>query len=59
MEYGTDMTRQAITKHLTILEQASLITAARVGRYKQLSLNSQPMSEVANWLSKYQSDQGK
>ena len=50
MEHGIDMTRQAITKHLVLLEHAGLIRAARSGKYKQLHLDVQPMSEVICWL---------
>jgi DNA-binding transcriptional ArsR family regulator len=55
MEYHVDMSRQAITKHLAILERVGLLTTARSGRYKQLHLNRQPMSEIAQWLDKYRS----
>jgi DNA-binding transcriptional ArsR family regulator len=56
MEHNVDMSRQAITKHLAILEQVGLVTAARSGRYKQLHLNRQPLSEIAQWLEKYRSN---
>jgi DNA-binding transcriptional ArsR family regulator len=55
MEHNVDMSRQAITKHLAILARVGLVTAARSGRYKQLHLNRQPMSEIAQWLEKYRS----
>lgn len=54
MEHGIDMTRQAVTKHLSILERAGLVAAARSGRYKQLHLNTKPIHEITHWLGKYQ-----
>jgi DNA-binding transcriptional ArsR family regulator len=53
MEHGIDMSRQAITKHLAILEHAGLISAGKSGRYKQLRLSTQPLNEIREWLSKY------
>ncbi len=36
---GADMTRQAVTKHLYVLEKAGLVTCARLGRTRQWQLD--------------------
>jgi len=51
----TDMTRQAVTKHLAILEEANLITTVRNGREKEHYLNSVPINEIAErWIGKFE-----
>ena len=40
---GLDMTRQAVTKHLAILEAANLVTTVRHGREKLHYLNPVPI----------------
>jgi DNA-binding transcriptional ArsR family regulator len=51
---GLDMTRQAVTKHLTVLEAANLVTAVRQGREKLHYLNAAPISEIAErWIGRY------
>jgi DNA-binding transcriptional ArsR family regulator len=50
-----DMTRQAVTKHLRILEAASLIVTVRHGREKLHYLNPIPINEIAErWIDKYE-----
>ena len=50
-----DMTRQAVTKHLTILEAANLIATVWHGREKLHYLNPVPIHEISErWFSKYQ-----
>ncbi|TRC73683.1 helix-turn-helix transcriptional regulator [Mesorhizobium sp. WSM4307] len=50
-----DMTRQAVTKHLAILEEANLVTALRKGREKQHYLNPVPINEIAErWIGKFE-----
>jgi len=50
-----DMTRQAVTKHLTILEEANLVTTLRRGREKQHYLNPVPINEIAErWIGKFE-----
>jgi len=49
-----DMTRQAVTKHLVILEEANLVVVEWKGREKLHYLNPIPISEVYHrWISKY------
>src|SRR5262249_3319504 len=50
-----DMTRQAVTKHLAILEEANLITAIWRGREKLHYLNPVPIHEIADrWINKFE-----
>ncbi|RWM22418.1 MAG: helix-turn-helix transcriptional regulator [Mesorhizobium sp.] len=50
-----EMTRQAVTKHLTILEEANLVTTVRRGREKEHYLNPVPINEIAErWIGKFE-----
>jgi DNA-binding transcriptional ArsR family regulator len=49
------MTRQAVTKHLVILEEANLIVIQWKGREKLHFLNPVPIQEIhERWVSKYE-----
>jgi DNA-binding transcriptional ArsR family regulator len=50
-----DMTRQAVTKHLRLLEEATLVATVRRGREKVHYLNPMPIHEIADrWIGKYE-----
>jgi len=50
-----DMTRQAVTKHLAILEEASLVATRRRGREKLHFINPVPINEIAErWIGKFE-----
>jgi DNA-binding transcriptional ArsR family regulator len=50
-----DMTRQAVTKHLAILEGANLVATVRKGREKEHYLNPVPINDIADrWIGKYE-----
>ncbi|ABE41200.1 transcriptional regulator, ArsR family [Rhodopseudomonas palustris BisB5] len=52
---GLAMTRQAVTKHLAILEAANLISTLKHGREKLHYLNPVPIHEIgARWISKFE-----
>jgi DNA-binding transcriptional ArsR family regulator len=52
---GHDMTRQAVTKHLALLEAANLVATQRRGRAKLHFLNPVPIQEMADrWIGKYE-----
>jgi DNA-binding transcriptional ArsR family regulator len=52
------MSRQAVSKHLGILESADVITTRMVGRHKYHYLNPVPIQEIANrWLNKFSQHQ--
>lgn len=49
------MTRQAVTKHLVLLEEANLVVAVRRGREKLHYLNPVPINEIAErWIGKFE-----
>src|SRR5262249_44459662 len=49
------MTRQAVTKHLVILEKANLVVTLWRGREKLHFLNPVPIHEIAErWIGKFE-----
>jgi len=49
------MTRQAVAKHLAILEAANLVAPRRQGREKLHYLNPVPINEIAErWIVKFE-----
>ena len=50
-----DMTRQAVTKHLALLEEANLVVVLWRGREKLHYLNPVPIHEIARrWIGKFE-----
>lgn len=50
-----DMTRQAVTKHLRLLEAAQLVVTVWRGREKLHYLNPVPLQEIYDrWIGKYE-----
>jgi len=50
-----DMTRQAVTKHLVLLESANLVATVWHGREKLHYLNPAPLHEIyERWIGKYE-----
>jgi DNA-binding transcriptional ArsR family regulator len=50
-----DMSRQAVTQHLAILEEANLVTVVWRGREKLHYLNPVPIHEVFDrWIRKFE-----
>jgi DNA-binding transcriptional ArsR family regulator len=47
MNQGMELTRQAVSQHLAVLEEVGLITSERDGRSKFHYLNTQPLKEIA------------
>ncbi|HSV03994.1 MAG TPA: metalloregulator ArsR/SmtB family transcription factor [Phenylobacterium sp.] len=55
---GLQMTRQAVAKHLAILEGANLVAVRRQGREKLHFLNPVPIQGIAErWIAKFQERQ--
>ncbi|MBX6322491.1 MAG: helix-turn-helix transcriptional regulator [Rhodospirillaceae bacterium] len=51
---GLNMTRQAVAKHLSILEQANLVSSRRQGREKLHFINPVPINDIAErWIGKF------
>jgi DNA-binding transcriptional ArsR family regulator len=52
---GLDMTRQAVAKHLAVLEEANLVSWRRNGREKLHFINPVPINEIAErWIGKFE-----
>jgi DNA-binding transcriptional ArsR family regulator len=50
---GFEMSRQAVTKHLDILENANLVVTQKDGRHRLHYLNPVPINEIAErWINK-------
>jgi Predicted transcriptional regulators len=50
-----DMSRQAVTKHLALLERANLVVILWHGREKLHYLNPVPLQQITErWIDKYQ-----
>ena len=55
---GLQMSRQAVSKHLAILEAANLVAVRREGREKLHFLNPVPIQGIAErWIAKFQERQ--
>ena len=50
---GFSTTRPAVSRHLRVLREATLVVERRDGRRRVYSLNPQPMSHADAWLGKY------
>ncbi|MGH8230345.1 MAG: ArsR/SmtB family transcription factor [Steroidobacteraceae bacterium] len=52
---GLTMSRQAVTKHLAILETANLVSSRRQGREKLHFINPVPINDIAErWIGKFE-----
>jgi DNA-binding transcriptional ArsR family regulator len=50
-----DVTRQAVSKHLRILEEANLVATVKQGREKLHYLNPVPIHDIAErWIGKFE-----
>ena len=49
-----ELSLNAISKHLKVLEKAGLIRRQVLGREHYCSISPQPLEEVSNWLNYYQ-----
>jgi DNA-binding transcriptional ArsR family regulator len=50
-----DMTRQGVTQHLAVLEDANLVVTMRSGREKLHFLNPVPLQEIyERWIAKFE-----
>ncbi|MGA7634723.1 MAG: winged helix-turn-helix domain-containing protein [Terriglobales bacterium] len=47
---GSKLTRQAITKHLRVLESAGIVHSVRAGRESRFEFDPQPMEGVRQYL---------
>ncbi len=49
---GSSLTRQAITKHLRVLEGAGVVASARVGRESLFELRLEPLRDIKAYLER-------
>jgi DNA-binding transcriptional ArsR family regulator len=48
-----DMSLPAISKHLSVLERAGLITREREGRVRRCHLEREPLADAMQWIAEY------
>ena len=48
-----DMTLTGMKKHVSVLEQAGLITTAKIGRVRSCKLGGRGLEEEAAWIERY------
>lgn len=49
---GLGLSRQAVTKHLRVLEQAGIVNSSRVGRESQFTYVPESIEQVRSYLDK-------
>ena len=49
---GSRMTRQAITKHLRVLERAGVVHGVRVGREQHFAFRPAPLKDAQDYLAR-------
>ena len=55
---GHNISRQAVTKHLVLLEEANLVVSVKQGREKLHYLNPVPINEIyMRWIGKFERNQ--
>ncbi|MDN7247133.1 ArsR/SmtB family transcription factor [Planococcus shenhongbingii] len=50
-KHNLNMSRQAIAKHLAVLDEAGLVTSERKGKYRVLMFNKEPLKDLLKgWI---------
>ena len=49
-----DMSLNAVSKHLKVLERAGLVRRTREGREHHIALDPEPIRRIAGWASRYE-----
>jgi DNA-binding transcriptional ArsR family regulator len=52
LAHGSSLTRQAITKHLRVLERAGIVRHARAGRETLFQLDPEPLDDLRQYLNR-------
>ena len=47
---GTGLTRQAVTKHLRVLEGSGVVRSVKIGRESRFALEPKPLDELRDYL---------
>jgi DNA-binding transcriptional ArsR family regulator len=50
-----EVSLQAVSKHLKVLERAGLVTRGRAAQWRPARLHGRPLGEAADWLADYRS----
>ena len=50
LTHGSKLTRQAITKHLRVLERAGIVHSARTGRESRFEFDPEPIEGIRQYL---------
>ncbi|AEI42950.1 YuzN [Paenibacillus mucilaginosus KNP414] len=51
MKHDLSITRQAIAKHLSALEDAGLVTSEKKGKYRVIIFNNEPLKHLLKgWI---------
>ena len=48
-----EISMPAISRHLRVLEQAGLVTRGRSAQFRPVSLDAEPLKEIAGWVESY------
>lgn len=46
-----DMSLNAVSKHIRVLEEASLVTRRREGKEHRIAFSPEPLDELARWIT--------
>src|SRR6266545_8079383 len=49
-----DVSLNAVSKHVKVLERAGLVRRTRVGREHRIALDPEPIQRIARWTSHYE-----
>src|SRR5438093_13234503 len=49
-----EMSLNAVSQHVKVLERAGLVRRTRAGREHQIALDPEPTRRIAGWASRYQ-----
>lgn len=52
LTHGTGLTRQGVTKHLSVLEHARIVSCHRVGRESKFTIRPDSLSEARQFLDR-------
>jgi DNA-binding transcriptional ArsR family regulator len=50
LTYGSKITRQAISKHLRVMERSGLVRSSRYGRERRWRLSEQRLADARSYL---------
>lgn len=49
---GLELTRQGVTKHLRVLQQAGIVSCRRVGRESRFTIKPDPIAKARDYLAR-------